>query len=156
MNFLATLIGTGLGVGFLPKAPGTWGSLLAILFYWLFFPGDASLLLHEIFFFIIAAIFALGVWSSYVLEKKHGHDASCIVIDEIVGIGISLFTLPKIGWVVAVGFLLFRLFDITKWLGANTMQKLSGGWGVMMDDVVAGIWTNICLQILVLIAINIK
>lgn len=143
------LLGTALGVGYLPKAPGTWGSLLALALYFIFFPSSSSLLIHAVFFIIIAAVFGLGVVSATRLEKVYGHDPSCVVIDEVVGLWIALWFLPKT-WIVMIGaFVLFRFFDITKWFGINRLQDLPKGWGVMMDDVLAGIWANVILQIVV-------
>lgn len=143
------LLGTALGVGYLPKAPGTWGSLLALVLYFLFFPSPSSLLIHGIFFIIIAAVFGLGVVSATRLEAVYGHDPSCVVIDEVVGLWIAVWLLPKT-WLVMIGaFVLFRFLDITKWFGINRLQDLPKGWGVMMDDVLAGVWANIILQLVI-------
>ncbi len=149
MDLLSKILATGLGTGFSPKAPGTVGSFLTLILYYLFFPAEPSLLIHYIFFLIIVAVFFIGVWASAKAESFYGHDPSCVVIDEIAGMGLAIVFLPKIWYVMLAGFLLFRLFDITKWLGGDRMQRLSGGWGVMMDDVVAGIWSNVLLQIMV-------
>ena len=149
MDLLSKIVATGFGTGFVPKAPGTAGSVLAIGLYYLFFPAAPSVLIHFIFFLIIAAVFFMGVWTSTRAESFYGHDPSCVVIDEIVGMGITLLFIPKIWYVALAGFVLFRFFDITKWLGADRMQRLKGGWGVMMDDVVAGIWSNMMLQLIV-------
>ena len=149
MDLLPKILATGFGTGFSPKAPGTAGSLLAVFLYYLFFPAEPSLLIHFIFFLIIVAVFFTGVWAATKAESEYGHDPSCVVIDEIVGMGITLLFIPKIGYLIGMGFLLFRLFDISKWLGADRMQRLKGGWGVMADDVVAGIWSNLVLQMIV-------
>lgn len=149
MDIFSKILATGLGTGFLPKAPGTAGSLLSIILYYLFFPAIPSVLIHFIFFIIIIAAFFTGVWASTRAESFYGHDPSCVVIDEVVGMGITLLLIPKIWYFVFAGLLLFRFFDITKWLGADRMQRLKGGWGVMMDDVVAGIWSNLVLQLIV-------
>jgi phosphatidylglycerophosphatase A len=150
MNFIVKILATGLGTGFFPKAPGTVGSLLTLLAYYQFFPAEPSLLIHFIFFIIIVAVFLTGVWVSGEAEKFYGHDPSCVVIDEIVGMGITLLLLPKIWYLMLAGFLLFRLIDITKWFGVDRMQQLKGGWGVMMDDILAGVWSNLLLQMIVL------
>ena len=149
MDILPKILATGLGTGFAPKAPGTAGSILAIILYYLFFPSTPSVLIHFIFFLIIAAVFLTGVWASGRVESYYGHDPACVVIDEMVGMGITLLLIPKTVYLIFAGFLLFRFFDITKWLGANRMQRLKGGWGVMMDDVVAGVWSNLVLQVIV-------
>jgi phosphatidylglycerophosphatase A len=149
MDLFPKILATGFGTGFSPKAPGTAGSLLTVLLYYLFFPAVPSVLIHYIFLLIIVAVFFIGVWSATRMESEYGHDPSCVVIDEMVGMGITLLFVPKIWYLVLAGFLLFRFFDITKWLGADRMQRLKGGWGVMMDDVIAGIWSNLVLQIFV-------
>lgn len=148
MDILSKILATGFGTGFTPKAPGTAGSFLTIILYYFFFPSAPSVLIHFIFFLIIGAVFLIGVWASTRAESFYGHDPSCVVIDEMVGMGITLLLIPKSGYQIFAGFLLFRFFDITKWLGADRMQRLKGGWGVMMDDVVAGIWSNLLLQLI--------
>ncbi|MBX7151507.1 phosphatidylglycerophosphatase A [bacterium] len=149
MMFFSKLIATGFGVGYFPKAPGTVGSLLAVFLYYIFFPNEPSVLIHAVFFIILALFFSLGVWTATRVETIYGHDPSCVVIDEIVGMGLTLFLIPK-SWIwILIGLILFRLMDITKWLGADHMQQLKGGWGVMMDDVVAGFWSCIMLHTLI-------
>jgi phosphatidylglycerophosphatase A len=148
-TFLVKFIGTGMGVGYAPKMPGTVGSFLGLTLYWLFFPEQPSVLIHVVFFVIIALSFAAGVWAGTESEKFYGNDPSCVVIDEIAGMWIALFLLPKV-WIWSVAaFFLFRLFDIFKWLGCNALQRLRGGWGIMMDDVLAGVWANVILQIMI-------
>ena len=149
MDLFSKILATGFGTGFSPKAPGTAGSLLTVFLYYLFFPAVPSVLIHYFFLLIIVAVFFIGVWAATRAEFEYGHDPSCVVIDEIVGMGITLLFIPKVWYLVLTGFVLFRFFDITKWLGADRMQRLKGGWGVMMDDVVAGIWSNLVLQIFV-------
>lgn len=148
MDLLAKILATGFGTGFAPKAPGTFGSLLTVVLYYIFFPSAPSVLIHFIFFLIIAAVFFVGVWASERAESFYGHDPSCVVIDEIAGMGMTLMLIPKTEYLILAGFLLFRFFDITKWFGADRMQRLKGGWGVMMDDLIAGIWSNAVLQII--------
>ncbi len=149
---LAWWVGTVFGIGALPKAPGTWGSVAAALVYGLLFPQQASLLLEVVFFFIMAATFFAGVWAGSELEKAMGHDPSAVVVDEVVGMWLSLFLIPPLWYWILIAFLLFRLFDITKWLGANRIQNLRGGWGIMADDVLAGFWSNVILQIIIRIS----
>ena len=83
------------------------------------------------------------------MEEKHGNDPGIIVIDEFVGQWISLLFLPRILWIYVAAFMLFRIFDILKPFPANDSQKLKHGWGVMIDDVIAGIYTNLVLQLLI-------
>jgi phosphatidylglycerophosphatase A len=145
---LARLIATGLATGYSPAAPGTAGSLLALLVLWLLPPAG------PVFFAsVLCPLFFLGVWASSRVEaeevRKGGkHDPSIVNVDEIVGMGLSVVFLPPSAsrlWLIA-GFLLFRLFDIVKPFPANRSQRLPRGWGIMMDDVIAGIYANIILQ----------
>lgn len=150
-SFWVKLIGTGAGAGYFPKMPGTAGSFLALVLYWLFFPQEASVLIHVVFFIIILMVSAAGVWAGTEAEKIYGEDPSCVVIDEMAGMWVALFMLPKT-WILAMAaFVLFRVFDIFKWLGCNAMQRLRGGWGIMMDDLLAGVWTNVILQVILFV-----
>jgi len=142
---IALILATGFGSGYSPVAPGTAGSLLALVIWWLAPPFlwlRASLLVLSLFF---------GVWSATQAEKKWGHDNGKIVIDEVAGMWITLLFLPKLFLVYLIAFLLFRAMDIIKPLGARQIQKLPSGWGVVADDVLAGIYANILGQIVVLI-----
>lgn len=145
MNLLlAKIFGTGFGTGYSPVASGTVGSALAAAMYW-FIPGFSE---TPVLLAVTTGMFAVGVWSGGVLEDLYGHDPSEATIDELVGQWISYAFLPKTFLTLAVGFLLFRLFDIVKPEPANQFQKLHKGWGVMMDDVMAGIYTNLALQLI--------
>jgi len=138
-------IAFGFGSGAAPVAPGTFGSLLGLLLFLLLQPLPwASYLL------VVLVAFVVGVPICGKTANDLGvHDHSGIVWDEIVGIWIALFALPQ-GWVwLIVGFLLFRLFDITKpwpigWIDA----KVSGGLGIMLDDLLAGIYACLWVQLL--------
>jgi len=148
-EFLVKFLSTGFGVGYFPIAPGTAGTLLALLLYYFFFPESPSVLIQGVFLIIMALFFAVGVWSGTQAEAFFGHDPSCVVIDEIVGMWLTLFLIPKsLLWLI-LGFGIFRVLDISKWLGAQRMQSLKGGWGIMMDDVVSGVWSNLILQSIV-------
>jgi phosphatidylglycerophosphatase A len=83
------------------------------------------------------------------LEPEWGHDPQKIVIDEIIGFWIAMIAVPYTAWTLFAGFVLFRIFDIWKPLGIRKMEKFKGGWGVMLDDVLAGIYANIVLQVLI-------
>jgi len=144
MRFVARLIATGFYTGYVPKAPGTAGSLFGLFLYWAI-PGSKS-----VYSLIgIALLFFMGVWAAYQVEKETKvHDNQIIVIDEIVGMLITVALFGKsLIWLV-VGFLLFRLFDILKPFPVKASEKLPHGWGVMMDDVVAGIYSALCLRLI--------
>lgn len=148
MKRLARLLATGLYSGYFPIAPGTVGSAVALipLFLCPAFKGFYLLLLSFILFFI-------GVWSATEVEKTDGRDASIINIDEIVGMWLSVLYLPEglHWWWLIMAFFVFRIFDIIKPPPVNASQRIPGGWGVMIDDVLAGIYTNLFLRILLYI-----
>jgi phosphatidylglycerophosphatase A len=142
---LSRLLATGFYSGFFPFAPGTVGSLVALLPFLLIpLPNTAA------WFSIIVLVFFIGVWAATEVEKTHGHDASVIVIDEMVGMWLSIVFLPSWvnGYWLMGAFLIFRLFDIVKPFPAGISQKLPGGWGVMVDDVIAGIYSNLVLRLI--------
>lgn len=140
------IIATGFGSGFSPIGPGTAGALVAtaiwiVLSY--FIPFHLLLVLTGV---LIAVFTLLGIWSSNVLEPIWGKDPSRIVVDEMVGVWIALLAAPENNlWYVLGAFVLFRLFDIFKPLGIRKMENLKGGLGVMMDDILAGIYSFVVL-----------
>lgn len=139
------IIATALGLGYFPKAPGTMGALGGVLtgsivIFWTNSPNLILSLLITFFFF-------LGVFSSFKLEPMWGKDPSRIVIDEVVGMWIAILFIPKQWIAIFLAFCLFRFFDIFKPLYIRKFENLKGGWGVMTDDVVAGIYANIVIQI---------
>ncbi len=145
MNCFIMALATGLYVGKIGKAPGTWGSLAAFL-PWLLIK-DLSLPMYGL---VLGAVFVLGFFVSGSAEKiLDCPDASCIVIDEFLGMFITLLAAPPhpVAWVL--GFLLFRIFDIGKPFPVSWFdQKIHGGIGIMMDDVVAGLYAFLALQLL--------
>ncbi|HJF92019.1 MAG TPA: phosphatidylglycerophosphatase A [Mediterranea massiliensis] len=144
--FLPMLIGTGFGSGFSPVAPGTAGALLAALiwFFLSFFLTGLTLLWVTVALILVFTV--AGVWAADRLEPVWGEDPSRVVVDEMVGVWITLLAAPAghIGYGLAA-FVLFRLFDIFKPLGIRRMESLPGGIGVMMDDILSGIYGFILL-----------
>ncbi|GAB2196375.1 phosphatidylglycerophosphatase A family protein [Sessilibacter sp. MAH4] len=135
----------GLGSGLAPKAPGTFGTLAAIPFYWLF--ADLPL---AIYLSIIVFTSVIGVWICQAgSDYLDVHDHPSIVWDEFVGYWITMIAAPS-GWAwIVAGFVIFRIFDILKpwpisWADKNT----KGGLGIMTDDILAGIFSWITLQLL--------
>ena len=123
-------------LGKLPFSPGSWGSLGALLL-WLLLPVTFSIHLS-----VIIILFVLGVYSSgKMAEDLTDHDPSEVVIDEAVGMGISLFMLPHSFELYLLAFIFFRVFDIFKPSLIYHIQNLPGGWGIMLDDVLAGLLT---------------
>ncbi|MEJ2543428.1 MAG: phosphatidylglycerophosphatase A [Calditrichaceae bacterium] len=139
-RFLIYSIGTGLGSGYVPLAPGTAGSILALILYFLFPLEPFYWLSISIF------IFFVGVWTGFEIEKDKGEDPGLVVIDEMVGQWLAVIFLPPTLVTLLIGFALFRVFDIFKPYPINRSQKLKGGWGIMIDDVLAGVYANIIIH----------
>ena len=140
---LAVVIGTGFGTGFSPIASGTVGSLLGVALY---VPLAAAGL--PAVAIAVAMLFPIGVWAAGVCGRRYGaHDHGRIVVDEVVGQFIALASFPALpGWLLA-GFLLFRFFDIWKPYPAGLIdEQWRTPFGVMADDVVAGVYANLALQ----------
>ena len=137
---------SGFGTGWLPLAPGTWGAAAAALLVWPLTIWTPGLLNLELSGLIIAFLW-IGVLGSDQMTAEWGEDPSQTVIDEMVGMWIALLGLPMLWpwWLAA--FLLFRFFDIFKPLGIRSLEKIGRGWGVMLDDVLAGVYANMVLQI---------
>jgi phosphatidylglycerophosphatase A len=142
VNAPAIVLATGLGSGYFPIAPATFASALVTLVVWWLVP--VSPVVEAL---AIAALLPLSVWSAHVAEKRLGHDAHPIVIDEVVGQLIALWAVPRSLVWMAAGFLLFRFFDIAKPLGINGLQRLRGGYGIVADDVLAGVYSRVVLQV---------
>lgn len=140
MKSLSNLISTFFYLGGLPKAPGTWGSLGALLIW--------SLIPETIFFRVVllSITLILGfIACENTLKESDDPDPSYIVIDEVVGLWITLLFVPKTIFLFILGFLLFRLFDIFKPSFIYSVQFLKGSWGVMLDDILAGILSLLIL-----------
>lgn len=144
--FFPVIIGTGFGSGFSPFAPGTAGALLAVLIWF-----GISFIVSEIclIWLTVALILfftVMGVWATNRLEPFWGEDPSRVVVDEMVGVWIALLAAPSGNvWYALGAFALFRLFDIFKPLGIRRMESFPGGIGVMMDDILAGIYSFVVL-----------
>lgn len=144
-SFLATFF----GVGYLPKMPGTWGTAVALGVYLLlpeslFVTPSVYYSVTTLLLFCLAAVFISGR-----AESKLGHDAGSIVIDEVCGYLIAVMFLPKTIMVGVYAFLFFRVFDIAKPYPISRSQRLPGGWGVVADDVLAGLFANVLTQIII-------
>ena len=96
---------------------------------------------------LCAIIFFIGIWASGTVEKEKGKDPGIVVIDEFVGQWISLLFLPKTLWIFIAAFLLFRILDIIKPFPAADLEELDGGIGIMLDDVIVGIYTNMAIHL---------
>jgi phosphatidylglycerophosphatase A len=140
---LARVIATGLGSGYSPIAPGTAGSLVGLLCFWPLARVPLALLAVA-----IVGLFFVGVAASTVVAEQVGlHDPGIVVVDEVIGMWITLALLPFTPLTAALGFLLFRLMDIVKPYPARALERLPGGWGIVADDVMAGIYANLALRL---------
>ncbi|MDE2225179.1 MAG: phosphatidylglycerophosphatase A [Xanthomonadaceae bacterium] len=141
-------IATALGAGLSPKAPGTAGSLVALLPWWFLLRG----LSPGVYLAVLVAGFLLGVWACDVSDRRLGmHDQGALVWDEVIGMWITLVAVPLQWWWMIIGFALFRLFDIWKpWPVSWADRRVHGGLGVMLDDVAAGVYALIVLQLVAL------
>jgi len=144
-NFLIKLFATGLGSGYLPIAPGTYGTIVAIPLYWVL--RDLSPLYYALFT-VVFTFFAC--WVAHLAGPLLGEtDSPHIVIDEIAGYLFTMFLLPHTFQSILAGFVVFRILDSTKpWPIRWFEDHIPGGTGVVMDDVAAGIIGNVLLLIL--------
>ncbi len=142
------LIATGLGIGYIRKGGGTVASVVCCVVWYLAQPGMAQPGSYPILIPLLLTVLitAIGIWSANVVEEQWGKDSYRVVIDEIAGMCLSLLFLPINEKSLLAGLVLFRLFDIAKPLGIRRLEKLPGGWGVMLDDLLAGLYTNLLLQ----------
>ena len=142
------LLALGFGTGCTPKIPGTIGTLVGVLFY---IPMVYLASPVYIYIGVTIALFLLGIWLCEMTANDLGvHDHSGIVWDEIVGFLITMTAVPPDWRFVLLGFVLFRLFDICKpWPISWLDSHISGGLGIMVDDVLAAIYTLIILQIII-------
>ena len=138
------LLATGFGVGYSPIAPGTLGTLLAIPIY--YFLSEMSFPLYEL---TLLTFFFLSCWISERAENYFGKkDDPRIVIDEMMGFFITMLWVPQTALFVIIGFILFRFFDIVKPPPIRLVERARGGYGVVLDDVMAGVYANIILHII--------
>jgi phosphatidylglycerophosphatase A len=139
---IALFIATTAGVGYAPVAPGTFGSAAGLVI-WAVLP-HATIVQA----LAIAIVFAVGSWSGTIAEHHFGRtDPGQVVIDEVMGMLITLFLNP-VGWIGAIaGFLLFRIADVIKPWPANKLEALPGGLGVMADDGMAAVYANLALRL---------
>jgi len=130
------------GIGY-AKGGGTLAAIFCCICWYLAWRGSTPPLLLSLVITIVTTL--LGVWSSGVVEKIWGKDPSRVVIDEVAGMCISLLFIPVELKYVITALVLFRFFDIVKPLFIRKMERFPSGWGIMMDDILAGVYTNILL-----------
>lgn len=149
---------TFFGVGYTPVAPGTAGALVGgILFYLLNLVlikyGLDYYNIQVILILIIIAVMLIGVRSIRKLEKSWEHDSQHIVIDEVIGVWIAMLFIPVTWLNFLLAFILFRIFDIAKPFFIKKLDQLKSSWSIMLDDVVAGVYANLVLQLFLYLTI---
>ncbi|RYF85987.1 MAG: phosphatidylglycerophosphatase A [Chitinophagaceae bacterium] len=140
------LLATCFGIGYLQKGAGTIAALFCCVVWYLLRVDQLHFLLQLI---LILSILLTGIWSAAKVESEWGHDSNRVVIDEWLGMAVTLFLVPFTWWNFAVGFVLFRAFDIGKPFFIRKLEALPGGWGVMFDDLLAGIYSAVILQVFI-------
>lgn len=148
INFLERIIGSGLFSGYIPFAPGTFGSIVALSIYLI--PGmeNPTILLVLISFFSV-----IGIPIGTKFEALYGKDPKQCTIDEMVGMWITLLFIPKKIWFIILAFIIWRVLDIVKPFPANIAEKLEGGLGIMLDDIIAAIYALVISHIIINIII---
>ncbi len=151
INFFEKFLGSGFYTGYIPVASGTFGSLAALIIYYI--PG------FEKPFVIIPAILIFifyGIFVGNKFDEVYGKDPAECTIDEVVGMWISLLFLPKLILISMAAFFIWRFMDIVKPYPARKLEKLKGGLGIMIDDVIAGFYSLIVLHIILIIFTHYK
>lgn len=141
-DLLSTIIATAFGSGYSPIAPGTAGSAVGLLLFWPLhqLPAAAQVAAVVVLYFV-------GVAASTRVARGVGiEDPGIVVVDEVVGMWTSLLFLPLTPTMAVAGFLLFRVLDVFKPYPARQFESLPGGWGIMTDDLMAGIYANLLLR----------
>jgi phosphatidylglycerophosphatase A len=144
INWFEKILGSGLYTGYIPFASGTFGSLAAMIMYFIF-PKTED---YKALLFIITLFTILGIIISGKFEKVYGKDPAECTIDEWVGTWISFLGLPKEFLWILSAFLLWRILDIIKPFPARKSEKFKGGIGIMADDIISGFYTFLIMQII--------
>lgn len=144
INLIEKIIGSGLFTGYIKFASGTFASLAAVLIYMIPCFENPGLMI-----FIISFFFVWGISLGNKFEKVYGKDPQQCTIDEFVGTWISLLFVPKTIFYIPMVLIIWRAFDIYKPFPVNLTEKLKGGWGIMLDDVIAGFYSFILVHIII-------
>jgi phosphatidylglycerophosphatase A len=145
MNRLALVIATVGFVGFVPVAPGTAGSAVGLLIYVILRVIDSGIAEA----LAIASVLLLGIWSAEIVERQLGKDPGPVVIDEVLGMLVTLAFLNVTSFGALVGFIVFRVYDVLKPYPAARLEHLRGGPGIMLDDLVAGVYGHLTMRLLI-------
>lgn len=149
INLIEKAIGSGLFTGYIPLAPGTFGSLIGLLIY--FIPGfeKPQILIPAIIIFTF-----YGIFLGSKFEKAYGKDPGQCTIDEVIGMWITLLFLPKTLLISVMAFFVWRAFDIIKPYPLRKLEALDGGLGIMIDDVIGGIYSLITMHLILIFIIK--
>jgi phosphatidylglycerophosphatase A len=144
MSRLALLIATALGAGYSPIAPGTAGSAVGLAAFFLLRAAGGGSTADAV---SIVALMAAGTWAAGVAERHFGReDPGPVVVDEVMGMLVSVAFLPLSPLGALVGFVVFRVFDVVKPWPANRLERLGGGLGIMADDLMAGVYSHLVVR----------
>jgi phosphatidylglycerophosphatase A len=147
LDVLATVVATGLGSGFSPIAPGTAGSAVGLLLFWPMRAASPAVQLAA-----ILVGFMVGVQAATMVARSLGRkDPGLVVWDEVVGMWVTMALLPFTPLTAVAGFLLFRVMDVVKPWPARQLEGLPDGWGIMADDLFAGIYAHLALRVVLLV-----
>ena len=147
LDKLALILSSCFGFGLIPVAQGTFGTLAGIPLAMALAHAGPMAAAYLLFFFVLLSIWTSGR-SARALEKD---DPAEVVIDETAGLLLTLFLLPATGFNLCLGFILFRLFDILKPFPIRRLEKVEGGAGIVLDDLLAGVYGNVCLRLIALV-----
>ena len=144
------LLATSFGAGFLPVAPGTWGAIVAIILWLPLYIWASPMVSVIITLAAVIIYFIVGTWASNMAEKYWGKDPVVACADETVGQWLALIPVTSLcpWWEIIISLALFRFFDIFKPLGIRSLEKIPGGFGMMADDILAGIYSAVLIFIL--------
>ncbi len=143
-DFFVKLCSTFFFIGYFPKAPGTLSSLTVLVLIWFFLPDSQIYLVTSAVILLVINALVTGK-----AEKVFGDDSGKIVLDESLGMIISLLWIQKSLLFYFLAFILFRVTDIIKPFPLRELEKIGGGWGVILDDVFAGFYTNLILHLII-------
>jgi len=149
-HFLINTLSSFFYVGYIPGAPGTWASLVAVVI-WVLLPVQS--IVAQIL--IVSFAFLIGIYVAGLSEINSGVvDPSFVVIDEVAGMWLALLLMPRVPYphyltLALLSFIIFRFFDITKLYPINKLEQMSGGFGIMMDDIAAGLLTAISINLII-------
>lgn len=144
ISFIEKLIGSGLFTGYIPVAQGTFASFAALIIYLI--PGFDT---PSILIFLITLSILIGVPIADKFEYRYGQDPQQCTIDEFVGMWITLLFMPKKTWWLALAFITWRIMDIVKPFPLKQLEKIKNGWGVMLDDILAGVYSFVVVQLII-------